>query len=298
MASAADSRSSLHAFRKTNDFFVGIDSDGCAFDTMEVKHKDCFIPRIVEFYRLASVARLTREVAEFLNLYSKWRGTNRFPGLTLTLDMLAERPEVARRGVHLPALTGLREWIGRETRLGNPTLKTEVDRTADPDLVHALAWSEAVNRSIGEIVREVPPFPMVRESLEAMAGKADVMVVSATPGEALEREWAEHDLRKHVALIAGQEVGNKKDVLAQAMAGRYDKEHVLMIGDAPGDLAAAQANGMLFYPIDPGFEDESWQRFLEEGLPRFYDGTFAGPYMKERVERFLALLPEIPPWKG
>ena len=297
MTSAADPRSGLLGFRKTSDFFVGIDSDGCAFDTMEVKHKECFIPRIIQYFGLASVSRLAREVAEFLNLYSRWRGTNRFPVLALTLDMLAERPEVARRGVHLPALTGLREWLARETRLGNPTLKAEVERTGDPDLTLVLAWSEAVNRSIGAIVRDVPPFPFVRESLDAIQGRADVMVVSATPGEALHREWAEHDLRKHVALIAGQEVGSKKDVLAQALGDRYEKDHVLMIGDAPGDLAAAQANGMLFYPIDPGFEDESWQRFLEEGLPRFYDGTFAGPYMKERVERFLALLPESPPWK-
>jgi phosphoglycolate phosphatase-like HAD superfamily hydrolase len=236
-------------------------------------------------------------VAEFLNLYSKWRGTNRFPGLTLTLDFLAERPEVTRRGTRLPALTGLREWLARETRLGNPALKAEVERTGDPDLAQALAWSEAVNRSISEIVRDVPPFPLVRESLEAMLGKADVVVVSATPGEALEREWAEHDLREHVALIAGQECGSKKEVLAVASGDRYPKDQVLMIGDAPGDLAAAQANGVLFYPIEPGFEDESWRRFLEEALPRFYDHSYAGPYMAERVERFLALLPEIPPWK-
>ena len=27
------------------DFFIGIDSDGCAFDTMEIKHKECFCPQ-------------------------------------------------------------------------------------------------------------------------------------------------------------------------------------------------------------------------------------------------------------
>jgi len=70
-----------------------------------------------------------------------------------------------------------------------------------------------------------------------------------------------------------------------------------MIGDAPGDLAAAEANGVLFYPIEPGFEDESWRRFLEEAMPRFFEGTYAGPYMDERVGRFLDLLPEIPPWQ-
>jgi phosphoglycolate phosphatase-like HAD superfamily hydrolase len=292
-----DARSTLLPFRKAGDYFIGIDSDGCVFDTMEVKHKECFIPNIVQYYGLASLCRATREVAEFLNLYSRWRGTNRFPGLALTLDLLADRPEVVRRGIKLPALAGLREWLTRETRLGNPALKAEVDRTGDPDLIRALAWSEAVNRSIEEIVRDVPPFPLVRESLQAMVNKADVMVVSATPGEALEREWLEHDLRDLVALIAGQEAGSKKEVLAQALSHGYEKDHVLMVGDAPGDLLAAQANGVLFYPIEPGFEDESWQRFLDEALPRFYSGSFAGAYMTERVESYLALLPEVPPWR-
>jgi phosphoglycolate phosphatase-like HAD superfamily hydrolase len=282
---------------RSADHFIGIDSDGCVFDTMEVKHKECFIPNIIRHYGLASLCRAAREVAEFLNLYSRWRGTNRFPGLALTLDLLAERPEVARRGVKLPDLAGLRGWLARETRLGNPALKTEVDRTGDPDLIRALAWSEAVNRSIEEVVRDVPPFPLVRESLAAMLGRADVMVVSATPGEALEREWAEHDLRGFVGRIAGQEAGSKKEVLARALDQGYQKDNVLMVGDAPGDLSAALANGVLFYPIEPGFEEESWQRFLEEGLPRFHDGTFAGPYMADRVARFLALLPEVPPWK-
>ena len=45
-----------------------------------------------------------------------------------------------------------------------------------------------------------------------------------------------------------------------------------MVGDAPGDWNAAKANGVLFYPIDPGYEDESWQRFFEEALPRFFAG--------------------------
>jgi phosphoglycolate phosphatase-like HAD superfamily hydrolase len=291
-----DPRPTPLGLSRSADHFIGIDSDGCVFDTMEVKHKECFIPNIVRYYGLASLCRATREVAEFLNLYSRWRGTNRFPGLALTLDLLAERPEVTRRGIKLPSVFGLREWLARETRLSNPALKAEADRSGDPDLAQALAWSEAVNRSISEIVRGVPPFPLVRESLEEMVGKADVIVISATPGEALEREWTEHDLRQFVGSIAGQEAGSKKDVLGRALEFGYEKDHVLMIGDAPGDLAGAQANGVMFYPIEPGFEEESWERFRDEALPRFYDGTFAGPYMADRVGRFLALLPEVPPW--
>ena len=37
-----------------------------------------------------------------------------------------------------------------------------------------------------------------------------------------------------------------------------------MIGDAPGDMKAARANGALFFPINPGHEDESWERFYDE----------------------------------
>jgi phosphoglycolate phosphatase-like HAD superfamily hydrolase len=291
-----DPQLSLRDFTRTRDFFVGIDSDGCAFDTMEVKHKECFIPNIVKYFGLAAVSKYAREAAEFVNLYSKWRGINRFPALTRAFDLLADRPEVARRQFRVPELAGVRAWIGRETKLANPTLKVEAERTGDPDLRLAYEWSEAVNKTIEEIVRGVPPFPFVRESLEALAGKADVMVISATPGEALRREWRERVIARHAALIAGQELGSKKVPLALAAVGRYDRDKILMVGDAPGDRHAAEANGVLFYPIDPGSEDESWRRFYEEALPRFLAGTYAGDYMAGQIARFEALLPETPPW--
>ncbi len=171
MTASADPQSPLRDFRKTRDFFIGIDSDGCAFDTMEVKHKECFIPNIIKYLRPGGRFEYTREAAEFVNLYSLWRGINRFPALTMALDLLTERPEVARRGFEVPKLAGVRSWIERETKLANPTLKAEVAKTNDPDLALAYEWSEAVNRKIGDIVREVPPFPFVRKSIEAMQGR-------------------------------------------------------------------------------------------------------------------------------
>jgi len=297
MTASADPQAPLRSFQKTQEFFIGIDSDGCAFDTMEVKHKECFIPNIIKYFGLAAVSKYAREAAEFVNLYSLWRGINRFPALTMSLDLLTERAEVSRRGFKVPRLEGVRSWIDRETKLANPTLKAEVAKTNDPDLALAYEWSEAVNKTVGEIVKDVPPFPYVRESLEAMKGKADVMVVSATPGEALNREWEEHGLKSYLALIAGQEMGSKKEHLGIAAGDKYDKHKILMIGDAPGDRKAAEANQVLFYPIDPGFEDESWQRFHDEALPRFFAGTYAGAYMDEQIARFEKLLPEHPPWK-
>ncbi|HIP87492.1 MAG TPA: HAD family hydrolase, partial [Anaerolineales bacterium] len=79
--------------------------------------------------------------------------------------------------------------------------------------------------------------------------------------------------------------------------GKYPPDHVLMIGDAPGDLRAARANGALFYPINPGHEEESWQRFYEEAMHRFLAGRYAGEYEATLIAEFERLLPEVPPWK-
>jgi len=261
---------------------------------MEIKHKECFIPNTINYFGLQAVSKFAREAAEFVNLYSKSRGINRFPALTETIEWLNRRPEVKARGFQAKMPTGLVEWMKVETKLGNPALKEAVEKTGDPDLKNALAWSVAVNKHVEEIVRGVPPFPFLRESLDKLKPKADILVISATPNEALKREWEEHDLEKYVAAICGQETGTKKETLA--VAAQYKPEHALMIGDAPGDYAAAKANKTLFYPINPGQEDASWKRFLNEGIDKFFNGTFAGDYQAMLLAEFEKFLPATPPW--
>lgn len=282
-------------FTPSKGFLIGIDSDGCAFDTMELKHKECFIPAIIKHWDLQSVSKYAREAAEFVNLYSKSRGINRFPALVETLQHLARRPEVLARGVSPVAPPELIEWINRETKLGNPALAAEVEKTGNPVLSKTLAWSIEVNQVIDEIVGEgVAPFPFVRESLEASAPRADLLVVSATPQGALTKEWENQGLVSFIAAICGQEVGTKKESLR--FAAHYAPHHTLMIGDAPGDFQAALANDSLFFPINPGAEEASWQRFFEEGAAKFFDGTFAGAYQQKLLDEFDAHLPLTPPW--
>lgn len=288
----------LKQFKPNKDFFIGIDSDGCAFDTMEIKHKECFIPNIIKHWNLQAVSKFARAAGEFVNLYSQDRGINRFPALVKVFDLLMDWPEVQRRGVDIPRAQALRDWIARETKLANNTLSVEVEKTGDPVLEQALRWSKAVNDSVADMVYGVPPFPFVRESLEKAQPVADMIVVSATPGEALAREWQEHDIDKFVAVIAGQELGSKKEHLQLAAGdGKYKPGHVLMIGDAPGDMKAAQANHALFYPINPGDEEASWERFFQEALDRFLSGTYAGDYEAALIREFQAKLPSVPPWK-
>lgn len=281
-------------FQPQHDFLVAIDSDGCAFDTMELKHKECFIPNIINHYDLQAVSKYAREAAEFVNLYSKSRGINRFPGLIETLEWLRRRPEVRARGAQIRIPLGLVEWLKRETKLANPALQAAVEASGDADLKRALAWSQAVNDSVGAVVRGVPPFPFVRECLQKLTGRADQVVCSATPQEALRREWQEHDVDRFVAAIWGQESGTKKEILA--LAARYPAEHTLMVGDAPGDFKAAQANRALFFPILPGREDQSWKRLYDEGIAKLLAGEFAGDYQRQLLDEFDRSLPDRPPW--
>lgn len=278
-----------------HDFLVGIDSDGCVFDSMELKHKECFVPCFVNHFGLQGVSKYAREAAEFVNLYSKSRGANRFPALVEQLDWLRRRPEVKARGIDVPQLQGLIDWMARETKHGNPTLEKAIAETGDEDLKQVFAWSIAVNKMIADMVRDVPPFPYVRECLEKFAERADMIVCSQTPNAALEAEWKEHDIAKYVVAICGQEIGSKKESLANAKL--YPPNHTLMLGDAPGDYKAAVANNCLFFPINPGSEEASWRRLHDEGIPRFFEGTFAGEYQQELLDEFDTYLPERPPWR-
>ncbi len=295
----SDPAQPLHDFKPEHSFFIGIDSDGCAFDTMEIKHKECFIPNIIKHWGLQPVSKFAREAAEFVNLYSKWRGTNRWPALVMVFDLLRQRDEVIRRKVDIPQVAALRAFITQETY---PHSNSGLDgylseHPDDSELKTARAWTYAVNDDVAEMVHDVPPFPGVRESLQAMQDKADMIVVSATPCGALEKEWNEHDIARFVKVIGGQEMGKKGQILQMAAEGKYAPDRILMIGDAPGDMRAARSVNALFYPINPGNEEASWKWFYDEAMDRFFAGTYAGEYETALIAEFERYLPEVPPWK-
>lgn len=291
-----DYKSILTGLKPSREFFIGIDSDGCVFDTMEVKHKEFFIPNTIKYFNLFAISKLVRETWEFVNLYSIDRGVNRFPALIKVFELLAERVEIKRAGYKLQDLSTLKTWISNETRLSNATLKKFFGENNDKSLELVIKWTEAVNEDISRWLQDVPPFPNAQKSIEYISSFADTVVVSQTPVEALEREWNEHNLKKYVRVIAGQEYGTKTEHITMAAKGKYPDEKILMIGDAKGDYKAAKNNGILFFPINPGSEDKSWENLLNEGLHRFRSGTFAGNYETNLLKEFLKSLPDLPPW--
>ena len=286
----------LEELKPEKEFFIGIDSDGCVFDTMEVKHKEFFCPNTVKYFGLFAIAKYVRETWDFVNLYSVTRGINRFPALVRVMDLLAERPEIQELGFKLPDMEPLREWIGKETRLGNPVFKEYVNNNPHPALDPVLKWTLAVNEDIAKWLRNTPPFPFARKSIEKLSKLADAVVVSQTPLEALTREWEEHSIGRYVRAIAGQEFGTKTEHLTMAAKGRYPDDRILMIGDAPGDHKAAIGNNALFFPVVPGHENRSWKLFFEEALDRFIAGTYKGDYQDRLISEFRKSLPEKPSW--
>jgi phosphoglycolate phosphatase-like HAD superfamily hydrolase len=298
-----DPAKDLKEFKPTKKFFIGIDSDGCVFDTMGIKQRECFCPWMIGCFGLQPVAQAARECKEFADLFSKTRGANRHKTLVRILtELLPSHPMVKERAFKVPQFPYYIAWVNDpKSLLSNDGLKQAINAASDSaarqELELALAWSESVNRAVKDIVSGIPPFPHVRESLEKIQKNADVIVVSATPCEALAREWNEHDISRYVNVIAGQEMGTKKQHLEYATKDRYEKDHVLMIGDAPGDMKAAKANNALFYPVNPDDEAKSWKRFHDEALDKFLNNEYVGAYEQKVIAEFDAYLPELPPWQ-
>lgn len=290
-------RDDLIHFKPEHDFFVGIDSDGCVFPTMELKQRKCFHGLIISHWHLEPIEKYAREAAEFVNLHSIHRGRNRFPNLLMTIDLLRPRPEVIASKIKLPEFKSFKKFIASGVPLSNTELEKAAGKTGDEELFSILKWSRDINADIAKTVKNVKPFKWARESLREINKQADVICVSQTPAEALAREWEENNLTGFARVIAGQELGTKEEHIRLAIKDRYGRNKVLMIGDAPGDQSAAKGNHAHFYPINPGQEEASWERFYKEACAKFIDGTYGGAYEKKLTREFEALLPMNPPWE-
>lgn len=274
----------IEDFKKTKRFIVCVDSDGCAMDTMEVKHRKCFGPKAIEVWGLQDIETKFLETWNMVNLYSKTRGINRFKGLAKTFELLAED------GVDMPDFSSVNKWIENATELSNPALEKAISQTKDEQLVKVLKWSNAVNKSISELPEDDKPFSNVKEGLEIISSVADVAIVSSANGGAVIAEWTRHELAPFVNVMLGQEAGTKAACIANLKRNNYYEDEVLMVGDAPGDLEAAVKNGVLYYPILVGKEDFSWKRLVDEALTKLLEGNYRGEYQDKLIDEFNSTL--------
>lgn len=278
-------------FIPKHDHLVCVDSDGSVFDTMSRKHNLCFCPLYIEHFGLQSAAEAAAWAWDTVNLRSSSRGIQRFRALLETLDLLRTSGKAARSGAVVPTLNGLRTYVENGYPLNHAGMEKYLQQHPDEeDVTKTLAWSRAVDERVAQKVHGAGPFSGAAEAVERMSAQADVVVVSVTQREALVREWSEHGMLQTASLVCGRESGSKKEIIA-ALHKQYAADHVLMIGDAPGDRDAAFDNGALFYPICAGQETRSWQN-----MGACFDAFIQGGYRNMQSElllQFDALLPPV-----
>lgn len=266
---------------KEKNYLICIDSDGCAMDTMNIKHIQCFGPCMIEEWKLKQWQEDILKYWNDINLYTKTRGINRFKGLALSLDYIDQKY------LRVEGLTPFKQWAEHSPELSEAVLKREMENSDSVCMRKALSWSRAVNKKIKELHDdEKLPFEGVKDVLETAREKADIVIVSSANRQAVEDEWAYHKLLSSVTKIMAQDSGSKKHCIEILIQEGYDPKNVVMIGDAPGDCDAAQKNGVSFYPICVGHEKESWREFKDIALERFLDHTYEGEYQEQLLNRF------------
>lgn len=291
-----DSALSLKVMKKENEFLLCVDSDGCAVNTMEYKHKEFFGPKMIEIWKLDTIAEDVTQVWNYVNLYSQWRGINRFLALVKVFELLKDKKTILNKGFELPDFKSICAWTKKSKELSNDSLETSIKDHNDVTLEKAFIWSKSVNDGIltSDIIS--PPFEGVHQSLEKAQKYADIVVISSANAGALDQEWNEHGIASFVRMIAGQEMGSKTACIGFVKDNKYNNDHVLMVGDAPGDLKAARDNGVFYYPIIPGKEVMSWQRFHNEAFDKFINGKYKGKYQDKLICEFNKMLSSELPW--
>jgi phosphoglycolate phosphatase-like HAD superfamily hydrolase len=281
-----NSREELINFVPKHEFFIGIDSDGTAFDSMNIKHQKAFLPAALKIWALEEYTEKLKELWDHINLFSEDRGINRFPGLLMVLEKL---PEITGRQNDFDC-SPLKDFLEHTDTLSNAALKDYMASHPGRFLDTVYQWSLEADRLFEKYTQGLLPYTNCEPALQVMREKADIMVISSASGKGLDKDWSFSGLSNYVSLIAGQEIGNKKVQLKLGSFGKYPAHKVLMIGDAPGDLEAARSVEALFYPIVPGHEEESWIKLREEGLSRFFGGTYQGDYQDGLTKEFFKSL--------
>lgn len=252
-------------------------------DTMDIKHIQCFGPCMVEEWGLQKWEEPILKMWSDMNLYTMTRGINRFKGLAMALKKINE--------LYCPieGVDAFASWAEVAPELSNNSVREAALVASGSCFVKALSWSLKVNKAIDALPEETKkPFELAEEGLAAAHEFADVAIVSSANPEAVFEEWQRCGLLEHVDVLCCQDVGSKEHCIKMLKLG-YAQDHVLMVGDAPGDLKAAESAGVFYYPILVRAEKQSWQELMDVGFQLFRDGKYAS-YETEKKAQFYANL--------
>ncbi len=252
----------IQDFTKQKEYLVCIDSDGCAIDTMIIKHQQIFGPLAVEHFGLTHKQEEVLDRWGEINLTSSTRGINRFVGLAMLLEEFKDSIKIN--------IDDYLHWSKTSQKHSNDlihTYDTECFQTV-------LNWSKEVNEQIEQLANDdKKAFEGVDIKIEMISQIADIAIVSSANQAAIIDEWEHNKLLDKINCIATQTDGSKSHCIQQLINKGYEKNKVLMIGDALGDLKAATDNGISFYPILVNKEVTSWQK-IDSYFEKFKNGNY------------------------
>ena len=272
----------MQYYKKCKDYLVCVDSDGTVMDTMEEKHRNCFGPELVRAWAFFEDEEEILNEWYRINLYAPSRGINRFKGLAVLLEWIRKNKNIEVKG-----MDDYIDWVNHSGELSNDSLLREVKRRNSECLKKALQWSKDVNYKITLLPKSSKPFKNVEMGLKVIEKYADIVVVSSANSQALEEEWKRNCLDGYVKMVLGQEAGTKKECIKHLLEKGYDKNNVLMLGDAIGDMEAAQANNVGFYPVLAGKEAESWKKLAEDDFLLLIHRKFDKAFQKKIIMKFI-----------
>ena len=271
-------------FVRKHDYLVCVDSDGCAMDTMDIKHIKCFGPCMVTEWGLEQWQDEILARWNEINLYTLTRGINRFKGLAKALG------EINEKYTPIEDVKVLQDWVVSGAAPSNDACQKAYEETGSIIMKKALEWSKAVNENIKALPEEVKkPFEGAAEGIKAAHEVADVAIVSSANRDAVMEEWVKYGLIDSVDIVLAQDCGSKAECIAAMLEHGYDPKKVLMVGDALGDLESAKSNSVYYYPIQVRHEKESWAELENTALDKLVSGAF-DEYELEKIEEFKANL--------
>jgi len=294
--------------------FIGINSEGSVFNTMEDKHRKCFIPALAEVFELEHIQSLVEEVWTNLNLYSRQRGLNRFAAFVKTIEELHSHPVLKRfpgvLAAILPDVAPLKTWMEHTVTLSDESLEREIARQRQllalidhgrmeiaesiEELERCLRWSRRANELFEPYIQHSVAFNSAVNFLKMQRplGKVAkdmssvVVALSQGPREQISRQWQHNNIEEFVDAIHSQEDGHPVTLLKRYVREGGFSGHMLLVGDSPIDYEIAQAIGARFYPILPFHESESWERLSYEAWPIFSAGGYTLEYQNQLLSDF------------
>ena len=253
------------AWTKLHPDCIAVDWDGTCMDTMVPKWTRGFNLAVAEVWpALRPYQKEIDDICWKVNLVEHTAGVQRFVAL---MHMMRRWKAM---GLPAPDLENFFRAVEQVEKSGEQhgvaTYQKYRQRFGYDE--SPLAWSEVSDRHIAEAVKTARLFDHCRETLEAVAAQADLVVVSASKTEAVRRDLVEHRMTDLFAALCAQDFLPKKGILA-GLARRYAR--VLFMGDTQHDVEAAEAGGVPVYLIRTGDEAACWSAALPV-LRRFLAG--------------------------